>query len=113
MNNIFKNAYFGKAYKTKGDKKAIYTITSCDSHWLAVQDTSFTWEYNDNGELVSGIDNAMNIVSEWPEKIDEESLDRKANEYVGNNGGCEHYDDGVEAYKAGYREAENDIYEKL
>lgn len=34
----------------------------------------------------------------------EKELDRLANEYVGNHG-CEDYDDCVEAYKAGYREA--------
>lgn len=77
-NNIFDGAYFGKPYRTRDGRKAIYTMMSCDSHWLAIQDTSFTWEYNDNGELVSNIDNAMDIVAEWQEEINEEELDKLA-----------------------------------
>ena len=82
MNNIFKDAYFSKPYKTRDGRKAIYTIMSCDSHWLAIQDTSLTWEYNDNGELSSGIDAAMDIISEWDEEIDEEEVNKLASEYI-------------------------------
>lgn len=82
MNNIFENAYFGKAQKTRDGRQAIYTIMSCGSHWLTIQDTSFTWEYNDNGKLASNIDNALDIVSEWEETINEEELDRLAEEYI-------------------------------
>lgn len=115
MTNIFENAYFGKAYKTRDGRKAIYTIASCGSHWLVIQDTSFTWEYNDNGKLVSDIGNIMDIVSEWQEEIDEEKLNRLAEEYFLNT-----YNNGVKDpnleiinekefavadFKAGYREA--------
>lgn len=80
MENIFENAYFGKLYKTRDGRKAIYTIMSCDSHWLAIQDTSFTCEYNNQGKLVSNIGNVMDIVSEWQEEIDEEELEKLADE---------------------------------
>lgn len=112
MKNIFKNAYFGKQYKTRDGRKAIYTIMSCDSHWLAIQDTSFTWEYNDNGELITGIDNAMNIISEWDEEIDEEELDKLATEYVKNiyqDDYCDFLEQEGEAFKAGYRKARRNI----
>lgn len=82
MKNIFKDAYFDKPYRTRDGKKAIYTMMSCGSHWLSVQDTSFTWEYDDSGKLVSEICPAMDIVSEWKEPIDVEKIDMFASEYI-------------------------------
>lgn len=90
MKNIFENAYFGKVYKTRDGRKAVYTQGSINCHWLAVEGTSFTWGYNNNGNLVSKIDESMNIVSEWQEEIDEEKIDELARKecskyFIGSN----------------------------
>lgn len=110
MSNIFENAYFDKPYKTRDGRKAIYTIMSCDSHWLAIQDTSFTWEYNDNGELVTRIDNAMDIVSEWDEEIDEKKLNKLAEESFYNEGWGvtdNPLDTYIDGYKNGWKQRMN------
>lgn len=111
MENIFKNAYFGKAYKTKEGKKALYIGVDDYSpiHLLFVDDWFNIYDYNNEGFALDDDSTPMsecnlNIVSEWSEEINEEELDKLANEYVCNYG-CERYDDGVEAYKAGYRKA--------
>lgn len=62
---------------------------------------------NDDGTVATDEQIAEWIVpsiEDYKEEINEEELDRLANEYVCNYG-CEHYDDGVEAYKAGYHNA--------
>lgn len=83
MNNIFKDAYFGKLYKTRDGRKAIYLGTFYNEkhfpHRIAVEDAG-TYGYPENGKYIKDRE-YLDIVSEWEEEIDEESikLDARAN----------------------------------
>lgn len=105
MENIFKNAYFGKAYKTSNGNKALYsTASSFDKnvHWLLTQGGMLRW-YSDGtpyGET------SIHIVSEWQEPIDEEKLDELAWKNAETMDiPCRYEETAIEAYKAGYRKA--------
>lgn len=83
MNNIFKDAYFGKAYKTGDGRKAIY-IQACHNdgefhNELVVSEISGRkfGLYRDDGSFYTK-ESHENIVSEWQEEINEEELDRLA-----------------------------------
>ena len=71
MINIFENAYFGKAYKTRDGRKAIYNYCikgKPNEHYLIVdRNSSLLGGYDDNGIInVCGYCNPnLNIVSEW------------------------------------------------
>ena len=86
MNNMFKNAYFGKAYKTRGGRKAVYI--SHESVYpfryaLSLGGVSCAM-YKDNGtyDMLVQLDNYQaDIVSEQQEEIDEEHLDDLAYDY--------------------------------
>lgn len=112
MENIFENAYFGKPYKTRDGRKAIYHGTkkhrSSDGkvwiyHYLMVEPTAidmfgedvvinhYDAYFNDNGVgrfanlkyyKDSGANAKYDIISEWQEEINKEVLDKLANEYV-------------------------------
>lgn len=83
MNNIFKNAYFGKPYKTKSGNKALYIGVDDYSpiHLLFVDDWFSMYDYNSEGFALDTDSNPMpecdlNIVSEWQEEVDEDKLDK-------------------------------------
>ena len=85
--NMFKNAYFGKAYKTRDGRKAIYISQESVypfRHALSLGGVSYAM-YNDNGkyDMLVQLDNYQaDIVSEWQEEeIDEEHLDNLAYDY--------------------------------
>lgn len=82
MENVFENAYFGKAYLTRDGRKAIYIGSNCDGHLAVIEGTPYIWEYSDDGTLdeihACSNDRTMDIVSEWRETIDAEELDRLA-----------------------------------
>lgn len=107
MENIFKNAYFGKAYKMRDGRKAIYIYYGADSifpfidrHHIIIEGTPhITTSQSDSGE----------VVSEWSEEIDEEELGKIAIEESKNLplldtkvGKAVAYSRG---YKDGYRKA--------
>lgn len=81
MDNIFKNAYFGKLYKTRDGRKAIYLSKGKISifstiHRLAIEPTKFSnvesiGKYDDAGNCSNGFYDC-DIVSEWQEEINEE-----------------------------------------
>lgn len=110
MNNIFENAYFGKPYKTRDGRKALYLgkikeDTKPLKHILniegrgSIKDTS---EFLNDGSAF-GIDSQFDIVSEWQEEINEVKLDKLARkEYPPRLT----WDDRErDAYKKGYRKA--------
>lgn len=81
MKNIFENAYFGKAYKTRDGRKALYQQKDID------KPGSYVWIDDIDGIFYIGVDgfyldnnkeSKWDIVSEWEEDIDEEELDRLA-----------------------------------
>lgn len=87
MGNIFENAYFGKPYKTNTEEKAIYLGEDLGDfkYRLAYQIISdisnrsiyIILECDEAGCSKTDID----IVSEWKEEIDEEKLDRIADDH--------------------------------
>lgn len=111
MNNIFENAYFGKPYKTRDGKKAIYLRGNFKHHLYL--ETGGIIDCNQDGtyEGVLGRMEPLDIVSEWQEEIDEEKLDKLAKEYEENYP----LDDSAYSYycydgfKAGYRKAKEKL----
>ena len=69
MDNIFKNAYFGKAYKTRDGRKAIYLQLSFNKHlhFVVVEKEIIAECYTDCGSERNGEDE-LDIVSEWKEE---------------------------------------------
>lgn len=85
MDNIFKNTYFGKPYKTRGNRKAILWYYHVGGN---VIDQAVLITTNANQILVDGSgkdlsepyhDTLYDIVSEWQE-VDEDELDKLAKE---------------------------------
>lgn len=111
MENIFKNAFFGKAYKTRDVRKAIYIYYGTDVIQPFIKRHHLIYE----GLNSIQTSNYEEIVSEWQEEINEEELDKLAKSYdipvFGD--GCAYSDEEwdeiqewvEEAYKAGYRKA--------
>ena len=72
--NLFKGAYFGKPYKTRDGRKALYCYKFTDnSHALIVEGDEEFWYVRDDG-LVDDFDDSFmdesyytdkDIVSEW------------------------------------------------
>ena len=109
-NNIFENAYFGKEYKTKDGRKALY-LNYCSStkyHELITDDLQDI-ECDDYGFFIEDdIDN--NIVSEWEEEINEEEFDKLALRYTPIELRYKGYSIDelmILSFKAGYRKALN------
>lgn len=80
MGDMFKNAYFGKAYKTRNGRKIIYIHSSKDKitktiyHKLLLENDGFLVRlYDSNGNNLS-MNSKFDVVSEWTEDIDKEQL---------------------------------------
>lgn len=81
MEKIFENAYFGKAYKTRDGRKAVYWRKFDFGHRLIDEKLHCSLFAHDDGRVQAGVDNNADIVSEWQEEISEEELDKLAKEY--------------------------------
>lgn len=114
MNNIFKNAYFGKAYRTKDGRKAIFIEKDTEYNFpylLIIEGDVGYRRYDYTAKYVNDM-HELDIISEWQE-INEEELDKLAGheypyEYYTSLHGeeeAEYKDDLREAFKAGYRKA--------
>lgn len=106
MNNIFENAYFGKSYKTKDGRKAVFynhhngsarARANYVTMILEGQESIYRWYYNG---VAAEHQEHLDIVSEWQEEpfgntsnaklkfgdakhlIDEEELEEIAHKYV-------------------------------
>lgn len=76
MKNIFENAYFGKPYKTRDERKALYHDVAANIVSLILPDFSFSvWL---DGSFEDDKESNLDIVSEWHEEINEEELDNLA-----------------------------------
>lgn len=75
MNNIFKNAKFGKPYKTRDGRKAIFYMRTDFGASLLTERYGLE-HYHFDGVIFNCIDERDNIVSEWQEEINEEELVR-------------------------------------
>ena len=80
MKNIFENAYFGKPYKTRGGKKAIFWKSMNSNNTdIALLCEDFCISVNPNG-IVDDVcfgdtfpnKHDYDIISEWEEPIDED-----------------------------------------
>lgn len=78
--NIFENAYFGKPYKTRDERKAIFMRHSDNTYhiYLAVGGVIFRYQFDGTYDDES---RDLDIVSEWTEEINEKELDKLAEEY--------------------------------
>ena len=79
MNNIFENAYFGKPYKTRDGKKILFQCANADCVCLVTEEHCIS--YNFDGTVWGIFEPENDIVSEWQKPIDEEELDKLAEEY--------------------------------
>lgn len=115
MNNIFENAYFGKAYKTRDGRKMIYLIPCPGGEMHKLLDEDINIEHlHKNGQYAKLYPLPCDIVSEWQEPVDEEELNKlalkeyaewalplKEDEYILD----EHTKMQIEAFKVGYRKS--------
>ena len=112
MKNIFENAYFGKPYKTRDCRKAIYLTKYKHGELvneLAIEDSEAGrrfYLYADNGSFYHK-PSCEDIVSEWQEEINEEELNSLAEEYVHNSRPLLD-GDAISCFKAGYRKAKEE-----
>lgn len=78
MKKIFEDAYFGKVYKTRDGRKAIYV----GGYRCVIEtDTNHLFRFRSNG-MYEGWSTSLDIVSEWQEPIDEEELGELAEEFA-------------------------------
>lgn len=67
--NIFKNSYFGKPYRTRDGRKALYLQSGFDNkhlHFLVIDKELIADCYTDSGNERDG-QYESDIVSEWTE----------------------------------------------
>ena len=124
---MFKNAYFGKPYKTRDGRKAIYhsydniypenpyqhhhnlilqkrDSERGDSLWIWANDYGHTCEHIEGKWLE---ESNADIVSEWQEPIDEKKLDKDFDKFV-NSDEFRSLDTPYFYFKAGYRKAKEE-----
>lgn len=107
---MFENAYFGKAYKTRDGRKALYIQYDnvMDKHCFLPEDDRFTYCFDDG--MVSESETCVDIISEWQEEVNEEELHMLALEFANNvdilHPGCAAFC----GFKAGYRKAKERAY---
>lgn len=109
MKNIFENAYFGKAYKTKDGRKAIFfTKATCDGVTLLTDKYGLDHYHND-GTIFHCTNENDNIVSEWKEEINEKELEQVAEKFAHKHAIYPDVRDrkiiAKEYFKAGFRKA--------
>lgn len=74
MENIFKDAYFGKFYKTRCGIKAVYLGKNTHYHELVVEETIGPCSYDSDGKLITPDIPDFDIVSDWKEEISKEKV---------------------------------------
>lgn len=98
MENIFKNAYFGKSYKTRDGRKAIYITHADDRYDIALEGSCGTFSFLLRGGILISYANYdtiyerrcidtmidSDIISEWTEEDDKNKLENLADEYAEN-----------------------------
>lgn len=108
MENIFENAYFGKPYKTRSGRKAIYIYYGTDVIAPFIERHHLIYEGLNSIEP----SNYEEIVSEWQEEINEDELDKlaesKAFEFENGEVTDISYRDFMLGYKIGYRKAKEE-----
>lgn len=120
--NIFENAYFGKPYKTRDGRKAIFKFFIPNSNMVRVSIMEYTnneWDYNlfidgtSTDKELADIHKDWDIISEWQEPIDEEKLNELAEEknphdICGSNYEVGKYFGFIDGFEAGYKQGWED-----
>lgn len=113
MNNIFENACFGKAYKTRDGRKALLWYYNTGNN---VVDQAVLITIGASQILVDGTGKDMNepyhnttndIITEWQSEINEEELDSIAESCCIEDEG-ELYSTYLDGFKAGYRKSKKE-----
>lgn len=104
MNNIFENAYFGKAYKTRDGRKVIFYMATKLGACLLSEKFGLQLYHFDGTSFMKC--SKSDIVSEWQKEINEEEL---AKQYAENSlfGSKTKKQIAYCAYLKGYRKALN------
>ena len=110
MKNIFENAYFGKAYKTRSGRKAIYLFGSGGGAYCVTEEFKNTIRYFALDGVPYDFEfsryRGEDIVCEWQEPIDEVKLSELAWKYTESlDIPCRYEETAVESFKAGYKKA--------
>ena len=113
MKNIFENAYFGKAYKTRSGQKAIYLFSSGGGAYCVTEEFKNTIRYFGLDGIPYDFEfsryRGEDIVSEWQEPIDEVKLSELAWKYTESlDIPCRYEETAVESFKAGYKKAKQE-----
>lgn len=107
MSNIFENAYFDKAYKTRDGRKLIY-LRRLDKDCCLLSDGNKEIVYPNCGSFNSSYDEdkKTDIISELEETINEKELEELANDEAQLYSVVK-TTEWKEGFKAGYRKAKN------
>lgn len=116
MKNIFENAYFGKPYRTRDGKKAIYIGENSDNLYFCIVDNSkVIRNYLNTGEETMfehmPMDSPYNIIEEWQEEISEDEYENKIKSLIDSCMYWEAYEDAelfAKAFKELFDFAPND-----
>lgn len=66
MSNIFENAYFGKSYKTRDQRKSLFLALSKNKYIYYIIDGLMNITISDlNGRVNPEFETDLDIVSEW------------------------------------------------
>lgn len=96
MENVFENAYFGKLYKTRDGRKSVFVKNyGIDNNKIIYENG--THYVGNNGRIYANVTDRNDIVSEWKESIDEEELDKLAENIVDTYLSCD-YENGNISY---------------
>lgn len=105
MENIFKDAFFGKPYITRCGQKALYQNQYNGVHTLFLEGCSFS--VFSNGKFEINRDSEYDIVGEYVKSINEEELDKIATMAYATDEIPIPYDDCTEecikCFKVGFR----------
>lgn len=118
INDIFKNAFLGKAYKTRDGRKAIYCESNENSSHTVIHRLMSKGPFGlrfvntlSNGNIFPFRMDKNDIVSEWKEEVNEEELDKLATLAYATSEIPVPYDDCskecIECYKIGFRAGVN------
>ncbi len=119
MKSIFENARFGDKFRTRDGRMALYHCYDerHNKHFLFFEGYSFQYGVCPDGKRGEGSECNNDIVSEWEEEINEEELEKLADEYEDKVQSCFWWSSEADcvcdssevriAFKAGYRKANN------
>lgn len=106
MESIFKNAYFGKAYRTRDGRKAIFLRTFVAhgyNHYVSTGDLEYA--VRENGKVNKHLyPYEEDIVSEWQEEINEDEYEDKIKSLIDSCIYWEAYEDEPELFAEALKE---------